>query len=479
MATGGIFSFFRGQRETPKPTKLQGSSGFVVTGGYIQTNETNAQLLGPTRWRTAADILANISIVAASIRYTLNLIAKPNWRFEPANESAEAKQLAEFAESIVNDIDGSWTGTVRRMALYRFHGFGLHEWQAKQRDDGKIGIAKIAVRPCHTVEKWDIDETGEILGIVQRRPVDGKEIYLPRGKVIYLVDDSLTDSPEGMGWFRHLVEPKNRLKQLLKIETMGFERDLNGIPLGRAPISEINALVGTVLPNGKTYTQDMADSEINAIANFVKMGAKKSDTGILLDSQPHANETADGETLTSTPMWDLDLLTSDPKGIDAIAKAIERIEYEMALIMGTESMLVGRGGEGSRALSEDKSRNLFLLVESTLADMAEGVDRDLIGPVWAMNGLPEELKPKAQTEGASFKDAEKIANVLQKLATAGAVLAPDDPAIDDLRDLMDIPRQPELSPEERGILMGTQPSAELDDADPDDEDEPPEPKAEG
>ena len=457
-----VLGFFRGKRESAKPKTMQGAQGFVVTGGYIQSNEINTKLHGQTRWKVAGDLLTNISIIAAGVRYSLNLIARPAWSFEPANDSAEAEELAEFAQSVLDDIEGTWTAVVRRIALYRWHGFGLHEWQAMERpEDGRIGIAKVAVRPCHTVERWDIEADGTIKGVWQKRPIDGKEIYLPRAKTLYLVDDSLTDNPEGMGWFRHLVEPASRLKRLLEIETMGFERDLNGIPVGRAPISEINAMVGTI-PQGwsKTFTKEDADAAIDGITSFVRMEAKKPGTGVLLDSQPFASVSADGESLTGEKMWDIDLLTSDPNGLDAIAKAVERLEYEMALVMGTDSMLTGRGGEGSRALSEDKSHNLYLLAESTIGDIKEVVDRDLIGPLWAMNGLPDELKPKAKTESINFKDAAHIAQVLKDMATAGAVLAPDDPAIDDLRSLLDLPPQPTLTDEERGILMGTKPSAD-------------------
>ncbi len=453
-----VLGFFRGKREAAKPKAMQGAQGFTVTGGYIQSNEINTKLQGTMRWKVASDLLTNISIIAAGVRYSLNLIARPEWSFEPANDSAEAKEMAEFAQSVLDEVEGTWTAIVRRMALYRWHGFGLHEWQAKEREDGRIGIGKIAVRPCHTVERWDMEETGEIKGVFQKRPLDGKEIYLPRAKVLYLVDDSLTDNPEGMGWFRHLVEPASRLKRLLEIETMGFERDLNGIPVGRAPISEINAMVGTV-PQGwtKTFTQEDANSAIAGITSFVRMEAKKPGTGVLLDSQPYASQSADGESLTGEKMWDIELLTSEPKGLDSIAKAVERLEYEMSLVMGTDSMLTGRGGEGSRALSEDKSHNLYLLAESTIGDIKEVVGRDLLDPVWAMNGLPDELKPKPKTESINFKDAAHIAQVLKDMATAGAVLAPDDPAIDDLRSLLDLPPQPVLTDEERGILMGTKP----------------------
>ncbi len=454
MPFGSRFLEFLGPREPPKPTRQQGVPGFVVLGGFLSQNERNPKLAAGQRWITAADLLTNISIIAASVRYMLNLIARPAWRFDPVDESAPAKEAAEFAQSVLDDVRGSWTGTVRRMALYRFHGFGIHEWVAKKRDDGKIGIEAIYVRPCHTINRWDMNETGEVLGVQQRRPQDGTEVYLPRGKVIYLVDDSLTDSPEGMGWFRHLVEPAERLKQLLSIEVMGFERDLSGIPVGRAPIAEINSLVGQSI-NGKVFKQADADAMIEGIKRFVTAEVRKPNTGLLMDSETYVANTDTGENISSQYKWDVELLTGEQSSIDAMAKAVERLEYSMSLVMGTESMLVGRGGEGSRALSEDKSRNLYLQAESTLEDMCEFVKRDLLGPVWALNGLDDALMPMPKTESVAFKDAEKIAKVLAELSTAGAVLAPDDPAIDDLRSLLDLPPMPKLTEEERSLLMGT------------------------
>lgn len=454
MAFGSRIREFFGQREGARPTKQQGVSGFVVLGGHLQQNERNPKLIGQERWRTAARILTNISIVAAGVRYMLNLIARPAWRFEPANDSAEAKEMAEFAESVLKDIRGSWTGTVRRMALYRFHGFGIHEWVAKKRDDGKIGIEAIHVRPCHTVERWDVDASGDVLGVEQRRPQDGVAVYLPRGKVIYLVDDSLTDSPEGMGWFRHLVEPAERLKTLLGIEVMGFERDLSGIPIGRAPISEINELVGQQV-GSEIYTATNATAALEGIKNFVTAEVRKPNTGLLMDSVTYVAQSDTGENISPQYKWDVQLLTGEQSSIDAMAKAVERLEFSMALIMGTESMLVGRGGEGSRALSEDKSKNLYLQATSTLEDMCEFVKRDILGPVWALNGLKDELMPTPTTESVAFKDAELIAKVLAEMSTAGAVLAPDDPAIDDIRALLDLPPMPKLSEEERALVMGT------------------------
>src|SRR5690606_18061192 len=124
-----------------------------------------------------------------------------------------AQEAADFVESVMFDMETSWAKIARRASMYRFNGFGIQEWTAKRRDDGRIGLKDIAARPCHTITRWEIDEaTGEIRGVYQTNPQTGREIFLPRGKVIYLVDDSLTDHPEGLGLFRNLVEPATRLR---------------------------------------------------------------------------------------------------------------------------------------------------------------------------------------------------------------------------------------------------------------------------
>jgi hypothetical protein len=126
----------------------------------------------------------------------------------------------------------------------------------------------------------------------------------------------------------------------------------------------------------------------------------------------------------------------------------------MALVMGTASMLTGREGQGSRALSEDHSRNLYLMCNSTLDDMTESYQRDMVDRLWAMNGLNDDLKPQLAHEDAAFKDAEQIARVLRDMAAAGAILAPDDPAINDLRNLIGISEADPMDLETLALVRG-------------------------
>lgn len=456
-----IFGIF--DREPVKPKTEQGVGGFAVYGGYLNPDSYNPKMYGAMRWKVAGDILRDLSLTAACIRFMSNLISRPEWTWEPADDSPAAQEAAEFMQDICDDLDTSWTRLVRRSIMFKFHGFMAQEWIAKKRDDGLIGLRAIEQRPQHTITKWDLDEGGSIKGLIQTSPQTGEELYLPRGKLLYLVDDTLTDRPDGMGWFHHLVDIGDRLKSLLDLEAIGFERDLRGIPVGRAPFQEINRMIS----EGK-LTKQQGDDMIAGLREFVTMQRRTSETGLVVDSKPYESKSENGITVSGSPQWDLQLISGDPQSVEEIGMAVKRLQYEVALLLGAEVLLTGREGEGSRALSEDKSRNTYLTANAILADIAEGVNRDIRDPIWAMNGFPDELKPKAVPEDVSFKDAETVAKTLADMATAGAVLAPDDDAIDDVRNLLGISPSKPIDPKMMAAMQG-QPDPE---ADPDDGNDP-------
>jgi hypothetical protein len=435
-------------RPSGSPYKDSGVPGYAVYGGYLTKTERNAKLTGVQRFTTASEMLANISIVAGSLRYFLNLLAKPEWKIEPADDSDAAKVAAEFVQEILEQSATSMHRVVRRGGMFKFHGFSFQEWIALKRPDGRIGLADIKQRPQATINRWDIDERGNLIGIEQVAVQSGQAFYIPRNKLIYLVDDTLTDSPDGMGWFRHLAEPAERFEEYLGKEGIGFTRDLSGVPVARAPLSELKGKVGTPKPNGQgVYTDEEIAGSLEGIRDFVGNKVRQADTSIMLDSAIYKDATDTGQKSSSIYKWGIELLTGKTESLPDIAKAIERLTYDMARIMGTEGMLAGANGTGSLALSQNKSENLYLNVNSTLIDMAESMGRDIIDPLWAMNGLDDALKPKMKAGEIIYRDVEQAASAIRDLATAGAVLEFDDPAINDLRALAGLPPQPEMTAE--------------------------------
>lgn len=451
------------------PFREMGVSGTAVYGGYVQSREKSSQWTGQQRYVTIADMAVNASIVAAGIHYFLNLIAHPRWTFEPADDSPEAKDAAELVEDCLGDMSQSWPRVVRRAGTFRFYGFGAQEWTAKRRLDGRVGLASVEPRPQATIERWSVSDSGEVEGVWQRSPQTGQELGIPRSKLFYLVDDVLSDSPEGVGIFRHLAEPWERLKVYYELEARAFERDLRGTPVGRIPYTLIRQAV-----RDGDIKEEEAQALVAAMEKFVRLQVKQPDTSITLDSIPYYSQAADGSKVASVQQWGLELLQGGSAAVAEVAAAITRTQTEMARVMSCEHLMMGESS-GNRSLSEDKSRNLYLIANAVLADVVAGVERDLVPVICDLNGIPEKARPKPSAEDVAFKDADAVAATLAKMAQAGAVLAPDDEVVKDVRSLMGVSAPPEPSPELMGLPTPPPPGPGSEEQEPPPEDaQPPE-----
>ena len=251
---------------------------------------------------------------------------------------------------------------------------------------------------------------------IQESPQTRREIYLAREKLLYLVDDTLSDSPEGLGLFRHLVSPAKRLERYEQLEGFGFETDLRGIPVVRLPLT---------LLNQQTKEGELSESQrtqmIAPFQQFAENHIRNPKLGLLLDSMTY--ETKDqAERPSNVPLWDVELLTGSATSFAENAAAIERLNRELARILEVEQLLLG-AGQGSYALSQDKTHQFYLLQA-----------------LWRLNGWDAALMPEIPTEAVQYRDIQQIGATLRDLATAGAVLDPGDPAIAEVRALMGLSR---------------------------------------
>lgn len=418
----------------PAPTKTIGVAGVQVIGGYIVEDEKNSDLVGRQRYKTFSELLANISIIAAGVRYFLNLATSSEWTLEAAEDDEDGKFRDMAQAALFDDPETPWHRVVRRACMYRFYGFSLQEWTAKRHDDGHLTFADIAPRAQRTIERWDVRPDGAVLGAFQVDPQTNKELYLPRKKLLYVVDDSLNDSPEGLGLFRHVVESSKRLRRYQQLEGWGFEMDLRGIPLGRGPFTELARMVN----DGQITAEDRRKIEA-PLRDFITNRIKNPELGIVLDSQPFTS-TDDATRPSSIRQWDLELLSAVVGTQKEVAAAINRVNHEIAVVLGVENLLVGSTGEGSLALSKDKSQNFFLTVDGALKEVRASAAKDLILRLWELNGWPKNMMPKPKNESVRFKDVEQITAALTDMATAGAILDPEDPAIGEVRDLLGLSR---------------------------------------
>lgn len=436
---GGVDGTEEGRRpidvepEPIKPTMTIGRGGTAVWSGYPQEMETDSDLAGRRKYKTFSDLLANVSVVATGVRFFLNLVSKAEWRVEaPEDGGAKAEELAGLVGDIMQDMETPWHRVVRRLAMFKYYGFAVSEWTAKMRDDGVVGMLDVEPRPQRTIERWDIDQNSRVLGAIQRDPQTMRDIYLPREKLVYVIDDSLSDHPEGLGLFRHLVDPGRRLRRFLQLEGYGYENDLRGIPVIKAPLTKFDDLV-----KNKQISVQKVNSLLEGVTDFMTNHIKSPSLALMLDSATYPE--ADGGP-SSVGQWSVELLDGGNFSLAEMDTAVKRTMLEMARLLGVEHLLMGDGQAGSFALAREKAHNFGLIVDNTLKEIADQLEKDFLGPLWEMNGWDPALKPQFKVESMAHRDLEMISGVLRDMASAGVVLDREDELVQEILGLLGLSR---------------------------------------
>ncbi len=430
------------------PTQTIGTASAQQVGGMVFTVERNPLLVGSRRFDTYDAMLRNTTIVAAGVRLFLNLLARAEWTINPAEgeeDNPRAQEIADLAYEMMFDMSTPWSTVVRKQAMYRFQGFAIQEWTAKKRDDGAIGMLDVENRPQRTITRWNLDRSGTVQGAWQQ-DANFKEVELPRGKIIYSVDDTLTDNPEGLGLYRHLADTSHRLRNYLDLEEIAYETDLRGIPVARAPLEELRAEVDAAgAPGTPEHTKAEATrtAKLQPLKDFITRHIRNKKMGLLLPSATYTSQGNDTQSPSAVQKWGLELLQGDSQSIEAIASAINRLNAEMARVLGCEHLLLGADGSGSLALAKSKVGTFYLTVTSTLSELVEVFERDWLLPLAELNGWPPELIPSLGVQDITDQDVAEVADVLAKLAQAGATILPTDPAVGEIYDKLGLTRPPE------------------------------------
>lgn len=443
---GRITGIFRPRSSDRRDMEEVGVPGTIITGGYIQSNETQSSLSGVNKFTTYANTLMNVTIVAAGVRHYGALVGGVAWKFQPADESDRAKLLTEQLEEILEDMCDPWARVIRRQSMYKFNGFNIQEKQSKKMTRkklvGLIGLEAIEQRPASTIEQWDVEKS-KIYGVVQRDPLTGQAIYLERDKLFYNVDDTISDSPEGVGLLRHVVEPARQLARYEQLEGFGFETDLRGVPIGRAPIALLAKMV-----KDKTISREEAVAQLNGMKNFITKHIKSPELGILVDSSPWTDSGESG-TPISLRQWDLELMKTDSGAQEPVHVVIERKNREIARVLGVEHLLLGGGStNASQALSKDKTQAFSALIQSAVDEIAKQVDKDIVPWIWEKNGWPEELMPKSVPDAVRLRDVEEVIDTLVKLSQAGAPPI-DAGAVNQVRGMISVVNVPQSAFDQR------------------------------
>jgi hypothetical protein len=360
-------------------------------------------------------------------------------------------------EMIIDDMYDPWSRVMRRQSMYKFNGANLQEKQAKKMTRtgmrGVIGIEAIEQRPMRTIEQWDVVKS-KIYGVVQRDPMTGETIYLERERLFYNVDDLISDTPEGVGLLRHVVEACRTLERYEQLEGYGFETDLRGVPKAFAPIALLQKLV-----KDKVLTAAEAKAQLAGIKSFIQNHVKSPELGLLVDSTPWTDSGENG-TPISLRQWDVELMKTDSSAQQPVHVVIERKNREIARVLGVEYLLLGSGTNGSQALSKDKTQAFSALIQSAVDDIAKQVDNDIVKWIWKKNGWPVDKMPKSKPDAVRLRDVEEVIDTLVKLSQAGAPPI-DAGAVNQVRGMINVVDVEDKAFEERDAQAKMQAEAQV------------------
>lgn len=466
---GSSASRLLGVKPSPDDPKVPvGAPGFRHFAGRIQSVESSPDLQGKQKYVTYDNLIANLAIVGAGVLYHQDLCGKPEWKATPANDTPVAREYADYLMEIMHGMDHPFRSSVRKLSVFRYRGFSLLEWVAFQDTVKKRwGMKELASRPQGTIEAWELDLHGRVLGAIQRNPQSQELKLIKRHRLVYAVEGDLSDSPEGLGRLRMIAESARRLNKYFVQEMIGFETDLSGIPLARAPLSDFERLVGQQKSDGTgVWTMEELQAKLNVLYDFMEHHIRGENTGLVLDSDLVRTET-DGNP-TSTPKWNIELLSGSNSTQAQVYEAIMREIKLIAIVLGVEGLLIGMVDTGAYSTAEVKSEQLALSVESTLEEVKAVLNRDLVKRIWRLNAWPVDMMPCLDVEPLKKDDVLKKVQVLQGLANAGFPLQPNDrETVNNVREDANLPPLPEEDLAIRQALQGLYEDEPQDPKDPD------------
>lgn len=378
-------------------TKPIGVPGLPAYGGRIQ-DEYDQRLKGDRLLKTYTEMGNDPTI--RSFLFAFDVLARAaGHRIEPADESPAAKESADFAEHALDDMEGAWGDTLSEVLTCLQYGFSLFETVYKRRDDGRVGWARWAPRAQETIFEWLWDDEWNVIGVVQIAPPGYQRIEIPIERLIHFRVQPRKQNPMGTSLLRAAYDPWYFTKHIQKIEAIGVERDLAGLPV-----------IGVPLAAYENPTQQAA---------WMTMGGmvRRDEQATIV--MPNVYDDKGNKQYT------VDLLsTGGARQIDT-DPILARYERKMLRAVLADFLTLGDTGKGSYALSVNRSDLFNGAAKALLSGIEDVINHMAVQRLMELNGIAPALWPRFVFNETGRRDQLVFAQTLQALATAGFVDSAD------------------------------------------------------
>jgi len=342
-----------------------GKSGIRWSSGYVY-EDFLVNLQGTQGVKVYREMSDNDPIIGACLYAIKQILREARWEVRTGDDSvAECKKDAEFLEKNLLSMTHSWTEFVTETLSMLIYGWSYFEQVFKRDFNGDIIWKKLAHRKQSSMERWSIDDVGEVQGLYQRPAPDYRLIYLPLSKSILFRTELAGNNPEGRSILRNAYRSWYYKKNIEEIEGIGIERDLAGVPMLTPP------------PEFKIESDD---TETQMAVTW----AKKLVSSIRRDEQ-------DG--ILKPPGWEFELLSSPGTRQFNTTEVINRYNKEMAVTVLAQFIMLGMERTGSYALAKEQTDIFYLCLEGFADTIASTFNRRAIPTLFGLNGISIKDRP--------------------------------------------------------------------------------------
>ena len=425
-------------------SKLEiGYGGNHTNNGTIRADEWDPEIRGKRWIRKCREMRDSDSTIGAVCYATEQILRDVKYEVVPADDSEQAKKEAQFLEEVLADMEHTLDDHISEALSFLTFGFAIFEVVYKRRvgpnqkdrkkrskyTDGRIGIRKLASRAQWTLERFEIDkETGDLLGFVQDRTYTSKgKGFLPIGKCIHYKTTNTNNDPSGRSILRNAYKSYTFLTNVQRIEAIAIERELTGIPVGRMPADYMSS--------DATEAQAALRQEFERVLRDLKF----NDQGyILLPSDLLVDSEGKATGGVGSRLMDVELISANGTRNIEIRPVVNDYQRDIAMSILADFVKLGNGDGGSYALSKSKTDLFLKAQESYIQTMVDILNKQLVEPLWQINGLDYKVMPRIEAGDVVPHDLENISRFLRNLNGAKINVADHAEVVADLMEMAEL-----------------------------------------
>jgi hypothetical protein len=429
------------QTKQAAPFAELGVEGAKISSGFVH-DEFLPQLTGERGRRTYRQMRDNDDTVSAVLFSVEMLLRAVDWTVgtdapegDPRGEAA-----VEYLTSVMNDMSHTWSDFIGNTLTMLQYGWQYTEIVLKRRvgpdevdpsrrsnyADGLVGIRKLGDRSQETLDRWEIDEDGGVLGMWQMPPNGGGLRFIPIGRALLFRPHVHKGSPEGRSVLRGAYRSWYMLKNIQEVEAIAIERELNGLPVVHVPSSVINGTDAAARASLEKYKRLVRDIKFN------------EQGGVVLPSDPWRD--VEGAP-SSVRQVELELLSSGGRRAVETDSVIKRYQAGIARTALADFIMLGQTERGGWALSRNKTDLFAKALEGWLKTIEEVLNRHLVPRLWRANGFDRDVMPYFMPGKVAPENLEELGSFVERLSRAGFPMAPDEELENRLRASAGLPEK--------------------------------------